>query len=55
MTEKDKICDKIKELYDEWRFSHHSAYVNPADFVEWKKKTEAELDELCRRIRNLKE
>lgn len=55
MTEKEEICKAITKIYEDWSYSHHAAYVDPDRFEEWEQKAEAERNELCRRIRNLKE
>ena len=53
MDEKEKICDTIKKIYEDWAKSRHDAYVQPDNFFEWKKQAEAERDELLERIRKL--
>ena len=57
MTEKEAICETIQRLYEELCYEHDSALygANDETDAEFRKNAEAERDELCRRIRNLKE
>ena len=57
MTDKEEICNAIRRVYEELCYEHDSALYGANDNTdaEYRRNAEVERDELCRRIRNLKE